>query len=281
MFCSVIIPVYNDCERIGLCLDGLLKQTYTRHQFEIITVDNGSTDKTLSVIQQYRDKYPVLIRCAVQDQIQGSYATRNKGIEEAKGEILAFTDSDCIPDPYWLEMGVKAVKKEDVSCGAGHIDFFFNGNSPNIYEYFDASRKLNQKAYVEHDGFGATANFFAKRRLFSEYGLFRNDLISGGDYEFGKRLTQSGEHLIYIPEAIVRHPARSKFRQLRKKSKRICDGQIKLERLGLYPKVRLSWRQWLPKISYLKVKDLSFIQKIHLLIIANYFKYINLLRRTI
>src|SRR3990170_3006911 len=97
---SVIVPVYNDAQRIGKCIESLLQQTYPHEKYEVIIIDNGSTDETREVIK----KYPV--KLLIEDKIQSSYAARNKGIKNAKGEVIAFTDSDCIPGNDWIERGV-------------------------------------------------------------------------------------------------------------------------------------------------------------------------------
>ena len=95
-FVSVIVPVYNDGQRIGKCIEALLIQTYPQAHFEIIIVDNGSNDNTRSVIEEHP------VKLLVEDRIQSSYAARNKGIKNAKGEVIAFTDADCIPAPDWI-----------------------------------------------------------------------------------------------------------------------------------------------------------------------------------
>jgi len=278
-FVSVIIPVYNDPERIRKALDAIVAQTYPREFYEIIVADNGSNDDTSWVIEQYTRKYRGRVRFVLESKIQSSYAARNKAIAEAKGHILAFTDSDCIPEPNWIEAGICALKNKRASCGGGHITFFYKAKQPNLYEFYDSSRKLNQQSFVESAGFAATANFFAEKRLFEQYGLFRNGLISGGDYEFGRRLTKGGEKLIYVPNAVVKHPARSTFREIYKKSKRVAIGQKELQSLGLLKHSTLSWRSWLPFVGYIRTKAVNFIQKGYLLLLANFFHYMNLLRR--
>ena len=87
-FVSVIIPVFNDAERLKICLTALEKQTYPQDYYEVIVVDNGSDENLENVVKQFTQAklayYPEL----------GSYAARNHGIALAKGEILAFTDAD-------------------------------------------------------------------------------------------------------------------------------------------------------------------------------------------
>ena len=282
-YVSVIIPVYNDPERIGTCLDVLIAQTYPRQFYEIIVADNGSTDGTPQIVQDYCDKSGGLVRMVVENEIQSSYAARNKAVEVARGDVLAFTDSDCIPEPNWIESGIQALLDQDATCGGGHIEFFFKDERPNIYEHFDAGRKLNQKAFIEKAGFAATANFFVRREMFDRYGKFRHDLISGGDYEFGRRLTSAGEKMIYISGAVVKHPARSTLRAILKKSRRVAEGERQLEHLGLYEHRKVSWRQLVPVKSSVVAHGwngrVSVFQKIRIVALNNLVRWLNFCTR--
>jgi len=178
---SVVVPVYNNPRGIATALGALICQTYPAERFEVIVVDNGSTDETREVVKHLQDKNPGRIRLLVEDQAQGSYAARNKGIQHAQSEILAFTDADCIPARDWLEKGVTALTMERASVVAGHIEMTFQPGGPNIFEYLDASKYLNQRDHVEREHYGATANLFVRREAFAQHGLFRGDLRSGGD----------------------------------------------------------------------------------------------------
>ncbi len=280
---TVIVPVYNDPKRTGFLLDALIKQSYPKEPCEIIIVDNGSTDNTVEIINNYIEKHPDLITLAFENDIQSSYAARNKGLEIAKGDVIAFTDSDCIPGENWLRSGVDFLTKNSVSCGGGKIEFTYKNSRPNVYEYYDSARKLNQQHYTEVVGFAATANFFIKRKLIDLYGNFRSDLISGGDYEFGRRLTESGEKIAFIPEAVIKHPARSTFRQIYLKTIRVAKGQKQVASLKLLDHGGLSLKTWLPRLRYPQdnywSKTLRLREKAHLLLLLNYFKYINLWTR--
>ena len=283
IFVSVIVPVYNDAVGIEIALHALVVQTYPHDTHEIVVTDNGSTDETPQVVKRFQEQYPDLIHLVVEDQIQSSYAARNRGIQAAQGAILAFMDADCIPAVTWLEAGVRALEEQSAACGGGRIVFTYKSDRPNVYEYFDSARKLKQESYVRNAGYAATANFFARRRLFEEYGLFRSDLVSGGDYEFGRRVTVQGEKIVYIPDAVVRHPARSTFKATYKKSKRIALGQKQLEKLGLLEHGRLSLSQLRPVHSYPVDKrwsgTLSGWEKVQLIFLLNFIRWLNLLIR--
>lgn len=246
---TVIVPVYNNPKGIETLIHALLAQTYPRQDFEIIVADNDSTDHTSDVIRTIalaNDK----VRLVNEDAIQSSYAARNRGIEESSGAILAFIDSDCTPEESWLENGIEALESEDAACGGGRVEFTYQSERPNAVEYLDSARKLDQRHYVEDMGFAATANFFARRELFERHGLFRSDVISGGDYEFGRRVTDQGEKMIYIQDAAVTHPARFTVDGLVKKSRRVATGQRQLSRLGVAGQVRPSLRQLIPARSW-------------------------------
>jgi glycosyltransferase involved in cell wall biosynthesis len=278
---SVIIPVFNNPDGLKKVLESLVEQDFPKDQYEIIVADNCSTDESLDVAHEYTENYPDLVKYVIEGKIQSSYAARNKGIIIAKGEILAFTDSDCDPVECWLREGCKSFKENNASMVAGEIEFTFKNSEPNIWEYFDAATKLNQKSYVENAGFGATANLFVRKLMFDKYGLFLSQLKSGGDYEFGRRLTQSGELLLFTEKALVYHPARSCFRSKFSKSKRIAEGQRILTKRGLLDHGRLNWRQLLLRMYYPTLPEVKMKkhEKILLVLINNYFRYYNFLKR--
>ena len=264
-------------------LESLVEQNFPRGHYEIIVADNGSTDKTLNVAKDYAEKYQSLVRYVIEDNIQGSYAARNKGIYIAKGSIIAFTDADCIPDMNWLNKGFSSIKESSVSMLAGRIEFTYKNSEPNIWEYYDSAGKLKQRSYVENAGFGATANLFVKKVMFNKYGSFIPEVQSGGDYEFGRRITQAGETLIYDGDALIYHPARTTFKDKLKKSKRIANGQKILEQMNLLEHGKRTWKQLIPTIQYSLLHNyrLNFRRKLLLVVITNFFRYFNYFHRLI
>ncbi|SVE48038.1 uncharacterized protein METZ01_LOCUS500892, partial [marine metagenome] len=216
-----------------------------------------------------------------ENNVQSSYAARNKAIIRSKGEVLAFTDADCTPAVNWLSQGCKKLIETKASIVAGKIKFTFKDSKPNIWEYFDAAGKLNQKYYARNIGFGATANLFVKKLMFDKYGLFLSKLQSGGDYEFGRRLFNYNETIHYAEDSVVFHPARSTFREKLSKSKRVAEGQKSLSRMNLLEHGQLNWKQLIPLIHPPLMKNVSIriTDKIILALINNYFRYYNFIKR--
>ncbi len=212
---SVIIPVYNDF-RIVKCLKALKNQTYPRERYEIIVVDNNSDKHFLTNLRKYKIR--------LLSAKEGTYAARNKGIKAAKGDILAFTDADCIPAKEWIEKGVDAIRNQAAGLVAGKIELFPKGNRPTIAEMFEIITGFRQELYVKKWHFGATANVFTKKQVINKVGPFNDYLISGGDLEFGKRIFEAGYMQIYAPEVIVWHPARGSVLKILGKHRRVVRG---------------------------------------------------------
>ncbi|MGK7952228.1 MAG: glycosyltransferase family 2 protein [Xenococcaceae cyanobacterium] len=225
-FVSVIIPVFNDTERLKLCLAALENQTYPKNCYEVIVVDNNSEENIAALTKKF--KQVILTK----ESKRGSYAARNRGIKIAKGEILGFTDSDCIPTSNWLENGVDRLLLSS-NCGivAGKIDLYYQEkNNPNPAEIFDKLVNLQQEKYVEEYHYGATANLFTFKQVFDKIGLFNAELKSGGDADWGNRVFAGGYDIIYATDVLVLHPARNSLTQLAKKVIRQTGGTFDREK---------------------------------------------------
>ncbi|MDY6936024.1 MAG: glycosyltransferase [Cyanobacteriota bacterium] len=219
---SVVIPIYNDVRRLEKCLRALENQTYPSDAYEVIVVDNGSED--VAAVKGLVDRFD-RTRFAT-ETTPGSYAARNRGISIATGDVLAFTDADCIPHAAWIERGVnRLVRHPDCGLVAGEIELFFqNRDRLTPVELFEKMTAFTQRDFVECDRYGATANLFTTRQIFDRVGLFQVGLKSSGDLEWGQRVSGCGYPLVYAEEVRVSHPARSTFEELYARTRRIAGG---------------------------------------------------------
>lgn len=222
-FVSVIIPVYNDTARLRLCLAALERQTYPQDRFEVIIIDNGS-DSPVDCSLASTCNVTLL-----SEPRPGGFAARNTGIERATGEILAFTDADCLPEPEWLETLVAASNGRRVVV-AGRIDAFAaDPHRPTASERFDMLWGFPQDRFVA-DGYAASANLAVRRDVFGEVGPYDSGLFSDGDREWCARARALAVPMLYVHGAVVRHPARAKLSAHVTKTRRMAGGVF--QRLG-------------------------------------------------
>ncbi|PSL01259.1 glycosyltransferase [Cecembia rubra] len=216
---SVIIPTFQDNERLNKCLQSLSSQSLEKSKFEVIVVNNYPSCE----INVQVDGLNLIVTSEGQ---QGSYAARNKGIEKSKGEILAFTDADCLPDKNWLlkakEFFDRDLKRE-IGVLTGPIPLFFKDPkklSPSeIYEKYTA---FKTEQYAK-DGFAITANWFSRTSVIQEFGGFNSELRSNGDTDLSGKI--SGKYkVVFSPEVKVYHPARYQSKELVDKYRRVIGG---------------------------------------------------------
>lgn len=218
---SVIVPVYNDLERLRLCLERLADQDYSG-SLDVIVVDNAST-MDLAAALPPRDPRFRLIR----EERKGSYAARNAGLAIAESDIVAFTDADCRPHPDWISTAVARLTATDSPDAiGGTINLVFrDGGSPKTGpELYEAAHDFDQRSYIEQNCFAATANLVVSRSALDLVGRFDDRLKSGGDDDWGHRLHAVGGTLHFSGETIVDHPSRPTWADLTTKSVRVARG---------------------------------------------------------
>ncbi|GGH18191.1 glycosyltransferase [Mucilaginibacter phyllosphaerae] len=236
-FVSIIIPTFKDWGRLSFCLNSLSRQSYPQNGFEIILINNYVGDKV-------PDDYFIPQNCRVfTEEKPGSYAARNLGITKSAGNIIGFTDSDCIPDIDWVANAVKAFKDNQAySRIAGRIRLYYKSEKLTKAELYEKIYAFNQDIYVEQDGSGVTANMFTYRHVFDEVGLFKENLLSGGDYEWSVRARDAGHKIKYAEDVVVNHPARFHLNELIKKAKRVGGGQAGFDDLPNFRSFRSFFR---------------------------------------
>jgi glycosyltransferase involved in cell wall biosynthesis len=219
--------VWNDAARLEECLRALDGQTYPSDSYEVVVVDNDSTEPVGHVVARHA-------RARLLREVRpGSYAARNAGLAHARGEAFAFTDADCLPAPDWVEKGVARLSRGGGrAVVAGSIEIFpREAAAANAVEQYELIFALAQGRYVMRYEFGATANLFAMREVFERVGPFLAELKSGGDIEWGRRIKGRGYVLEYAEDVRVRHPARASLSQLYSKIVRVAGGFHDLKRI--------------------------------------------------
>jgi len=229
-YVSIIIPVYNDENGIQDTLLSLFNQNYPEDKFEIIVVDNNSTDNTHKIILKTVLGFDgnIVIK---NEKKTGSYAARNKGLRISKGEIIAFIDSDMTVKPDWLQKGVDRMLMEKADYLGCRIQIRPSRMKPSLCERYNIALGFPVKDYIKIDGYAPTAGLFVRRTVIDTVGKFEDRLLSGGDVEFGNRVRNHNFKIFYDPDNIMYHPARSSFTSLLNKQKRVTLGQIELRRL--------------------------------------------------
>lgn len=192
---SLIIPVYNDKDYIGQCLNSIFKCNFKK-QFEVIVVDDGSSDGLAKIVVSFS------CRLISTGKNSGPGAARNLGAELAKGDILAFVDSDCVVSENWLSIIDNIFFDEKIKAIAGRFSRNLNPEFIARYRYYEASfYALNEKTFVNT----FTASSFAcRRKLFLEVGGF-GTRPAGEEITLGYRLYKKGVNILCVPEFVVAH----------------------------------------------------------------------------
>jgi glycosyltransferase AglI len=229
---SVIVPVYNDPGGLKNTLNSLVKQQYPTNLFEVIVADNGSTEKTLSLIDNFIARHPDIIRKVEENNIQSSYAARNKGIKKAQGEIMAFIDSDMTVKENWLRKIFNTLAKHNIDCLICNLQVTNRRNS--IFALYDKMVAFPIEKYVKKSHSTPVGCMVTYKEIFNKVGFFDQHLISGGDLEFGNRIFEKGYKIAFAKDIVMKHPARETAKQLFSKHLRVGRGLFQLS--YYYPK---------------------------------------------
>jgi glucosyl-dolichyl phosphate glucuronosyltransferase len=220
---SVVICTYNRGESLVDALESVARCNSPEWlDWEILVVDNNSTDRTREIVQEFCRKYPRRFRYYFEKE-QGLCPARNAGIREARGEVIVFTDDDITVEPTWLETLVSSFKDKTWAGAGGRVVPVWTCPRPKWLALdepyamgplvmFDRGEEPNE---LTEAPFGANMAF--RKCLFEKHGGFREDLgnrpgseIRNDDSEFGARILARGERLRYEPSAIVYHPVPEK-----------------------------------------------------------------------
>jgi glycosyltransferase involved in cell wall biosynthesis len=197
---SVIVPFRAAAPYIERCIEALLSQSYARDRYELIMVDNNSADGSADIARRY-SRVKLL-----SEGRRGAYVARNRGLAEATGALIAFTDADCAPAATWLETMAATLEDRRVGVALGRVV------SPpsrllallSAYEHERARYIFDGQA--QHLYYGYTNNMVVRRTLLDSVGPFA-EVERGADVVFVRRVaeTLSPAAVRYAPDAVVEH----------------------------------------------------------------------------
>ena len=195
---SVVVPVRNGEETIGVCIDSLLDCDYPPEDREILVVDNGSTDDTAAEIHARHVTY-------LYEPERGVSNARNRGIKAARGAIVALLDGDCVVVPEWLTEIERPFEDPVVGCVAGELENL----PPRTAAERQSARMLGRWqrfAINSKPPYAVTANAAFRRRVLEQIGGFDPAMPRAQDVELGRRFHErSGLQLAFSPGAVARH----------------------------------------------------------------------------
>jgi glycosyltransferase involved in cell wall biosynthesis len=192
---SVIIPVFNEEKHIQRTLSALATQDAKKESFEIIVVDNGSSDSTLSIVEQFSSALPLRILSVPNGNIS---KVRNWGAQAATGETLAFLDADCVPKNTWLREALNVPHDRGI-WGAHYAvpaDATWVGN---LWGKYQAKEEIGAVSFLP------AGDMFILREDFLNIGGFNEALDTSEDVELCQRVLKSGLHVSAYPGLAVEH----------------------------------------------------------------------------
>lgn len=213
-FISIIIPVYKDVIGLRETLESILESNYPKEKYEIIIANDGANREISKLCEEYKAK------CIEINPRRGSYNARNKALEESKGEYIAFTDADVFVSHNWLKVIEECLCKKDYIVGKTEINTKLINSLADDYEHATAF-PINQRSNS-----GPTVNMAVRRQVIEIVGGFDRRLQSGGDFEFGDRVSRSKCKFKkqYIRKMNIIHPPRG-HEMIIKKYVRIFKGK--------------------------------------------------------
>jgi glycosyltransferase involved in cell wall biosynthesis len=200
MFISVVVPALNEEKYIKQCLSSLLSQSYPRELYEIIVVDNGSTDRTSEIARGFGVK-------VVYEPKRGVSRARHRGAQEARGEIIAGTDADGIAPGTWLEEIARAFRSDDTLGALTGPIALHDGTRLQCWWAKHVYNGVTRLCHTVGRGVINGNNFAVRTRDYWRVGGFDTSLLSAEDMDLGVRLS-AVTRTIYSPNIIMYVSAR-------------------------------------------------------------------------
>jgi glycosyltransferase involved in cell wall biosynthesis len=239
---SVIVPVKNGAAHIGELLNSLVHVDYDRDMLEIIVVDGNSTDNTREIVSQY----PVKL---LLEERPGLNAARNTGIKNSSGEIVAFTDADCIIPENWVSKIVDNFRDSQVGWVGGNVVGYYDSFLSHYSDesFIPVMRIFRKREVLDSvkppQKYPAGCNMAFKRGALKKVGLFDEGIKYGFDEdELVERICRGGYKMVLDPNVLVRHKHRPALKELLKQNFNYGRGLgLMLRKMG----IKSAFPKWL------------------------------------
>jgi glycosyltransferase involved in cell wall biosynthesis len=204
---SVIVPAFNCEDSIADCLDSILASDYPRDAYQVICIDNASTDRTSRILENYGSLVTL-----VHEKKRGAAAARNAGLRICSGPLVAFTDADCTVDRMWLRRIVDPVWSGAAAAAGGRIRARPDANSVELFGELvhDHERAIRRS----RPPYLITMNMAARLDLLQSLGGFDERWIRMQDVDLSLRMLSTGGRFAYAPDAVIHHHNRDSLAAL-------------------------------------------------------------------
>jgi GT2 family glycosyltransferase len=247
---SVVVPHLNQTDALRACLARLGAQSLAPEFVEVIVIDNGSHASPEPVTRDF----PGVVLAS--EPRPGPGLARNRGVGLARAPILAFTDADCLPEPGWVAAILDRFAADPelvVLGGEVHLRIATPGR-PSMAEAFELLFAFRQRRQIAEAGFSVTANLAVRRAVFDAVGPFGGIDVSE-DLDWGRRAAALGFPTVFVPEAVVCHPARRSMAALRDKWGRHVTHFYRLQA----DRGRLRWALTIPLMALSPLAELPVV----------------------
>ena len=249
---SVIVPHLNQPKALARCLASLAAQEGVAGPVEVIVVDNGSVETPLEICSMFTN-----VSLLFESQ-PGPGPARNKGVNAARGDILAFIDSDCVASKGWLaaiERHFRGSPQATIVGGDVRI-LCEDPKRPTLLEAYESVFAYRMREYIKKKGFTGTGNLAVRSAIFSAVGAF-GGIDVAEDAQWGQRAVQLGYRIGYVPEMLVYHPARKSFAELESKWDRHIAHDFATVRSR-----RLWWPRWVTRSVAIAISPVLELRRV-------------------
>jgi glycosyltransferase involved in cell wall biosynthesis len=262
---SVVICAYNRAQLLSLCIESINALNFPKENYEVLIIDNNSTDNTADICKAAITKFSLLTIRYFHEPNQGVAYSRTRGAKEAKGNIIAYIDDDCLADANWLNEIVNFYNSHEECMSSGGriipeyrvpVADWFGKYFWGLVGNYDLSRSVFQMKGVRYP---SGANMHFRKTAFEKYGYFDSDLgrsgkslMAGEEKAMYLKLIHANEKVFYLPQVIVYHHVEAnKFdKEYVKRHSMGIGASERLMNKNSFIKLLLKFFEYLAKLGY-------------------------------